>query len=67
MRTLYKLIILYILSKVDYSITRTQLFGYMLDKGYTDYFTLQAVMSELIDNGLLETKSARNATHLLMT
>ena len=67
MRTLYKLIILYMLSKVDYSLTRIQLFNYILDKEYTDFFTLNAVMSELIDNGLVETKSARSASHLLIT
>ena len=67
MRTLYKLIILYMLSKVDYSLTRIQLFNYILDKEYTDFFTLQSVMSELIDNELVETKSARNASHLLIT
>ncbi|MCR5419564.1 MAG: DUF4364 family protein [Lachnospiraceae bacterium] len=67
MRTLYKLIILYMLSKVDYSLTRTQLFGFILDKEYTDFFTLQDVMSELIDNKLIESKSARNASHLLIT
>lgn len=67
MLTLYKLIILYMLSKVDYSLTRIQLFNYILDKEYTDFFTLQEVMSELVDNGLVETKSARNASHLLIT
>ena len=67
MLTLYKLIILYMLDKVDYSLTKNQIFGLMLDKEYTDYFTLQKVMNQLTDDGLIESKFVRNASHLTMT
>ena len=36
--TLYKLIILYMLDKVDFPLTNSQLSEFILDKGYTDYF-----------------------------
>ena len=65
--TLYKLIILYMLDKVDFSITRTQIFDFMLEKEYTDYFRLQSVMYELIEDELIESKSKRNASHLSIT
>ncbi len=65
--TLYKLIILYMLDKVDYSMTKSQVFGFMLDKNYTDYFTLQKVMSQLTDDALIESKFVRNASHLSIT
>jgi capsular polysaccharide biosynthesis protein len=64
---LYKLIILYMLNKVDYSLTKSQVFDFMLDKNYTDYFTLQKVMNQLTDDLLIESKFVRNASHLSIT
>ena len=49
--TLYKLIILYMLDKVDFPLTNSQLSEFILDKGYTDYFKLQQAISELQDAG----------------
>jgi predicted transcriptional regulator len=65
--TLYKLIILYMLDKVDYSLTKSQVFDFMLGKNYTDYFTLQKVMNQLTDDSLIESKFVRNASHLSIT
>ena len=65
--TLYKLIILYMLDKVDYSLTKSQVFDFMLEKNYTDYFTLQKVMNQLTDDTLIESKFKRNASHLTIT
>ena len=48
--TLYKLIILYMLQKVDFPLTNAQISGFVLDKGYTTYFHLQQAISELIDS-----------------
>lgn len=48
--TLYKLIILYMLEKVDFPLTNAQISGFVLDKGYTTYFHLQQAISELIDS-----------------
>ena len=43
--TLYKLIILYMLDKVDFPLTNAQISGFILDKGYTTYFKLQQALS----------------------
>lgn len=40
--TLYKLIILYMLKKVDFPLTNAQISEFVLDQEYTTYFTLQA-------------------------
>ena len=40
--TLYKLIVLYMLQKVDFPLTNSQISEFVLDKEYTNYFTLQA-------------------------
>ena len=51
--TLYKLIILYMLDKVDFPLTNSQISEFVLDKGYTDYFKLQQALSELTDGGII--------------
>ena len=55
--TLYKLIILYMLDKVDFPLTNSQISEFVLDKGYTDYFKLQQALSELADGGLIPNTS----------
>ena len=46
--TLYKLIILYILDKVDFPLTNAQVSDFILEKEYTNYFNIQQAISELI-------------------
>ena len=41
--TLYKLIVLYMLNKVNFPLTNTQLSEFILEKEYTNYFTLQQI------------------------
>ena len=65
--TLYKLIVLYMLDQVDFPLTKAQLFDFILEKEYTNYFTLQQVSCELIDSGLVESRSVRNSSHLHIT
>ena len=60
--TLYKLIILYMLDKVDFPLTNSQISEFVLDKGYTDYFKLQQALSELADSGLILKESTHNRT-----
>ena len=52
--TLYKLIVLYMLDKVDFPLTTSQISEFILDKGYTTYFRLQETLSELTDSELLK-------------
>ena len=37
--TLYKLITLYMLNKVDFPLTNATVMGFFVDSGYTDYTT----------------------------
>ena len=59
---LYKLIILYMLNKVDFPLTTSQISEFILDKGYTTYFKLQEVLSEMQESGLLKTEITHNRT-----
>ena len=60
--TLYKLIILYMLNKVDFPLTTSQISEFVLDKGYTTYFKLQEALSELTDSGLIRAETTHNRT-----
>ena len=59
---LYKLIILYMLNKVDFPLTTSQISEFILDKGYTSYFKLQEVFSEMQESDLLIPETIRNRT-----
>ena len=60
--TLYKLIILYMLDKVDFPLTTSQISEFVLDKGYTTYFKLQEALSDLAESGLIRTETTHNRT-----
>lgn len=65
--TLYKLIVLYMLDRVNFPLTKAQVMDYILEKGYTNFLTLQQAISELLDADMLKAKSIRNRTHLEIT
>ena len=65
--TLYKLIVLYMLIRVDFPLTKAQVGDFILGKEYTNFLTLQQAIGELIDAGLVTAQSIRNRTHLTIT
>ena len=66
--TLYKLIILYLLSKVNFSLSNSQITDFILGKEYTDYLTLQQALSELIEVKLIHVEaSAKNSLYQITT
>lgn len=65
--TLYKLIILYLLQKVDFALNTSQLAEFILDKGYTTYFALQKALSELLEDGFLSAESTHQHTFYRLT
>lgn len=62
-----KLIILYMLDRVPFPLTKAQIFDFVLMHDYTDYLTLQQIMAELMDADMVMAKSMRNRTHLSLT
>lgn len=60
--TLYKLIVLYMLEKVDFPLTNGQISEFILEKGYTNYFTLQQAISEMVSAGFIREESTHNRT-----
>ena len=65
--TLYKLIVLYMLNIVDFKLTNSQVSEFILDKEYTNFLTLQEVISELTDTELIKTETMMNRTFLSIT
>ena len=65
--TLYKLIVLYMLDKVAFPLNQSQISEFVLDKGYTNYLTLQQVISELIETNLITAHTTLNRTQLTIT
>ncbi|MDE5778753.1 MAG: DUF4364 family protein [Lachnospiraceae bacterium] len=57
---LYKLMILYMLNRVDFPLTGAQISQFILDRGYTNYFTLQLSLNELIENDFIKPTLERN-------
>ncbi len=60
--TLYKLIVLYMMEQVDFPLTNGQISEFILDKGYTTYFTLQQAISDMVEAGFIREESTHNRT-----
>lgn len=65
--TLYKLIVLYMLDKVNFPLTESQITDFILGKEYTTYFSLRQAISELIDADLVKVEAFRNSSHYHIT
>lgn len=65
--TLYKLIVLYMLNRVSFPLTTAQISDFILTREYTNFLTLQRVINELTDAGMVAAQSIRNRTHLAIT
>lgn len=61
-QTLYKLIILYMLDKVSFPLSNAQLSEFILEKEYTDYFTIQTALFELADADFVRIETMRNTS-----
>lgn len=61
-QTLYKLIVLKMLDQADAPLSNSQLSEFILGKEYTNYFTLQQILSELDESGLVTVSSMRNTS-----
>lgn len=65
--TLYKLMILYILNESEFPLTNSQVCEFLLEKGYTTYFTTQATISDLIEAQFISVKQKNNNSYYQLT
>lgn len=66
-QTLYKLIILYMLRKVNFPLSNTQLMSFLTEHDYTDYFHVQEALSELVEAKLVTMEKIRNTSQYTET
>lgn len=59
----YKLMILYMLNKAATPLTQEIFSGYIVEKGYTNFFVLQNAILELVDEAFIEKSSTYNNTY----
>ena len=60
--TLYKLIVLYMLNRVNFPMTNAQVSDFILERDYMYFLTLQQVISELTEANMVSSKTVRNRT-----
>ena len=65
--TLYKLMILYMLSKVNFPLSNVQISTFMLDNEYTSYFTFQETINSLVEDSFIQQMNYRNSTQYKLT
>lgn len=65
--TVCKLIVLYMLQKVEFPLTNAQISELILGKEYTTYFKLQTALSELSEADLVHVETAGNSSYYTLT
>ncbi|MFP4697444.1 MAG: DUF4364 family protein [Eubacteriales bacterium] len=65
--SLNKLIILFMLNYISLPMTNTQISNFLLSNEYTNYFSLQQSLSELVNTKLLKTKEVSHSTRYSIT
>lgn len=64
---LYKLIILFMLDRTNYTMTNSIISDFVIGKGYTNLFNLHEALSELIDKDFISTDTIRDTIHYTIT
>ena len=65
--TVYKLMVLYMLERQKSDLSGTQITDFFLERGYTDYFTVQSTISDLLSSDLLSAEATRTSTRYAIT
>lgn len=65
--TLYKMIVLQMLDRAGRPLSGALISEFMTEKEYTDFLTLQGVLSELKESGLVSSEQAQNRTFYSIT
>ena len=67
LNTLYKLMAMYTLSRVDFALTNSQIANVFLDLGYTNYFNVQYALGELVSSGLVREEAYPDCRYYALT
>jgi hypothetical protein len=61
------MIVLYMLKRCEVSLSKSQIYDFILEKEYTTFLTLQEVFSELASSELIKEETVANRTYLDIT
>ena len=64
---LYKLIILYFLSRTKHEVTNAILSDFILEHGYTDYFSIQETLASLTEDEMILANQTHTACYYTIT
>lgn len=64
---MYRIMILFMLECVEFPLTNTQITNFILDRDYTDFFTIQEALSELQSSQLITPESTHSNTRYHIT
>lgn len=67
LRTLYKLMTMYTLSRVDFALTNSQITNVFLDLGYTNYFNVQYTLGDLVSSRLVHEEVYPDYRYYMLT
>jgi DNA-binding HxlR family transcriptional regulator len=62
-----KLLLLYLIDKMDLPLSRSQITDYVREAEFMDYFTLSQTLSEMVEGGFLENTVDNNTTRYSIT
>jgi predicted transcriptional regulator len=62
-----KLIILYLIEKIEIPLSNSEICQFALEKNLMDYFSVQQYLSELVESNLLEMTAENNSTRYTIT
>lgn len=62
-----KLLLLYLIEKMDLPLSRSQITDYVRQAEYMDYYTLQQTLAEMVEGGYLENSQDNNSTLYTIT
>ncbi len=65
--TLFKLMALYMLKKVNFPLANSQMTDFFVSKEYTSYFMFQETMNALVEANLVRAQTVRNTTSYELT
>ena len=62
-----KLLILYLIDKMDLPLSRSQITDYIIQSEFMDYYTLQQALGDMVDGGYLDATADNNTTRYTLT
>ena len=62
-----RLLLLYLIDKMDLPLSRSQITDYIIQAEYMDYYTLQQALGDMVDGGYLDGTSDNNTTRYTIT